>query len=116
MMTLKNCYNGIGDYETITALFRGEDRIKKFLKIFVEDDNFEKLSKALEEDDVEAGFVAAHTLKGMCQNLALTKLYEVDVEVTEALRAKNLSLAKEKYPKVKEVYELTCDRIQKTIE
>ena len=116
MMTLKNCYNGIGDYETITALFRGEDRIKKFLRIFVEDDNFQKLTKALDADDVEGGFVAAHTLKGMCQNLAFTNLYEADVEVTEALRAKNLALAKEKYPKVKEEYEKICDRIHKTLE
>ena len=116
MMTLKNCYDGIGDYDTITALFRGEDRIKKFLRIFVEDDNFQKLTKALEEDNVDAGFVAAHTLKGMCQNLALTSLYEADVEVTEALRAKNLSLAKEKYPKVKEEYNKVCEHIFKTLD
>ncbi len=116
MMTLKNCYNGIGDYETITSLFRGEDRIKKFLRIFVEDNNFQRLSKALEEGNVDDGFVAAHTLKGMCQNLALTSLYEADVEVTEALRAKNLPLAKEKFPRVKEEYDKVCDRIFKTLE
>lgn len=115
MMTLKNCYNGIGEYETITALFRGEDRIKKFLNLFLQDENFAKLTKALEEDDVETGFVAAHTLKGICQNLALTHLYDADVEVTEALRAKNLSLAKEKYPKVKEEYEKAYDRISQTL-
>ncbi len=115
MMTLKNCYNGIGDYDTISALFRGEEKIKKFLNLFLQDENFEKLKKAMQEDDVENGFVAAHTLKGICQNLALTHLYEADVEVTEALRAKNLLLAKEKFPKVEEEYTKARERITQFI-
>ena len=111
MMTLKNCYNGIGDYDTISSLFRGEEKIKKFLILFLQDENYKKLEQALEADDVDTGFVSAHTLKGICQNLALSPLYDADVEVTEALRAKNLSLAKEKFPKVKEEYEKAVERI-----
>ncbi|MCR4674924.1 MAG: Hpt domain-containing protein [Lachnospiraceae bacterium] len=110
-MTVKTCYNGIGDYEKMSACFHGDDKIKRFLGLFLKDDNFEKLEKALEEDDVETAFIAAHTLKGVCQNLALDPLYEVDVVVTEALRAKNLKAAKEHFPRVKEEYEKAYQRI-----
>ena len=111
MMTVKNCYNGIGDYEKVSACFHGDDRIKRFLGLFLQDDNYQKLEKALAEDDVDTAFIAAHTLKGVCQNLCLISLLEVDIEVTEALRAKNLKLAKDNFPKVQEEYKKAFDRI-----
>ena len=111
MMTVKTCYKGIGDYERMSACFHGDDKIKRFLGLFLQDDNYQKLEKALAEDDVENAFIAAHTLKGVCQNLALDPLYEVDVVVTEALRAKNLKLAKENFPMVQEEYRKAYDRI-----
>lgn len=111
MMTVKNCYNGIGDYERMSACFHADATIKRFLGLFLKDDNYEKLEKALHADDIDNAFIAAHTLKGVCQNLALDSLYEADVVVTEALRAKNLAYAKEHFPKVTEAYEKAVARI-----
>ena len=104
VMTVKECYDMIGDYDRISAAFRDETKIIKFLKMFLEDDNFKKLSEALPKGDVDAAFIAAHTLKGVCQNLAFDDLYDADVQVTEALRAGNIQRARELFPDVEREY------------
>ena len=50
--------------------------------------NFGKLSEAIEENDLEKAFEAAHALKGVLGNLSLTPLYEKSSEITELLRAR----------------------------
>ena len=52
------------------------------------DENFEVLSKAMHEGDLEAAFAASHALKGVLGNLALTPLYEPMGELCELLRAR----------------------------
>ncbi len=60
----------------------------RLVKMACEDKNFEALVKAAEEDDLKAGFEAAHALKGMLSNLALTPLSQPAGELTELLRAR----------------------------
>ena len=48
--------------------------------------NYEALGKALEAKDAKAGFEAAHGLKGMLANLALTPLCVPASKITELLR------------------------------
>ena len=103
-MTVKECYDLIGDYGRMSACFHDDKKIEKFLRMFLEDDNFKRLSGALSAGDVEEAFIAAHTLKGVCQNLALDDLYDADVQVTEALRAKELDKAREYFPDVEREY------------
>ena len=50
------------------------------------DPNFEKLDTAVRSGDLEAGFEAAHSLKGVLMNLALTPLSRPVVTITELLR------------------------------
>ena len=50
------------------------------------DAGFQRLADALEQGDLAAGFEAAHGLKGVLGNLALTPLYQPVSEVTELLR------------------------------
>ena len=52
-------------------------------------------------------FRAAHTLKGICANLGLDRLYEVDCELTEKLRGRQTEGSEELYQKVAEAYEAT---------
>lgn len=49
---------------------------------------FEALRNAITEGDLDAAFEAAHALKGVMANLAITPLYEPLSELTELLRAK----------------------------
>lgn len=50
--------------------------------------SFELLADALEKHDLDAAFDAAHALKGIVGNLALTPLYEPLYEITELLRVR----------------------------
>lgn len=86
-MTLKECYAAFGgDYEAVTGRLRGEERVAKFLRMFLQDDSYAQLTAAMDGGDDATAFRMAHTLKGVCQNLALTRLYESSAELTEALR------------------------------
>ena len=86
-MTLQECYEAIGgNYEDVLKRLRSEVLIKKFTLKFLEDKSYSQLKQALEDKNFEDAFRAAHTLKGVCQNLSLDRLYEVSRDLTELLR------------------------------
>ena len=53
-----------------------------------------ELTESLKEKDGECAFRAAHTLKGVCANLGLDRLYEADCELTEKLRGRQIEAAR----------------------
>ena len=86
-MTLKECYSRMGaDYEDVLCRMNKEDRIRRFLQMFLNEESFNNLCNALEAWDVEDAFRAAHSLKGICLNLSLTALGQSANALTEALR------------------------------
>ena len=50
--------------------------------------NFDALQAAIDAGDLDAAFEAAHALKGVLANLAITPLYEPANQICELLRAK----------------------------
>ena len=62
------------------------DFVRRFALKFLQDDSFPNLKKALEEKDAPTAFRAAHTLKGVCQNLGFDALYVPSSALSEALR------------------------------
>ncbi len=52
------------------------------------DPAFDNLKRAISEKDLDAAFDAAHGLKGVMGNLALTPIYDPIVEITELLRSR----------------------------
>lgn len=60
----------------------------KLVNTIPSEKNFETLKKSLDNNDLESAFDAAHALKGITGNLALTPLYDPIVEITELLRAR----------------------------
>lgn len=110
-MTTRDVYDGIGDYDRMTACIANEESIRKFLRMFMQDENYGILQKAMEEGDVSNAFYGAHTLKGVCQNLCLFSLYEVDYTITEALREGDMDEARKHMPQLKERYEQAILRI-----
>lgn len=86
-MTIKECYALMeGDYDGVMGRLRKEERVMKFLLRFPEDPSFQALKESLGAENYEEAFRAAHTLKGVCQNLGLEKLYQSCSEITEKLR------------------------------
>lgn len=76
-----------GNYEEVLGRFRTEERVVKFIKLFLKDGSFSLLQKALAEQNLPEAFRAAHTLKGICANLSFTRLYRSSHGLTELLRA-----------------------------
>ena len=59
----------------------------RLVNMALDDASFDRLAAALRSNDRKAAFEAAHALKGVMGNLALTPLYESLSELTELLRA-----------------------------
>jgi HPt (histidine-containing phosphotransfer) domain-containing protein len=86
-MTVKECFDSMGaDYEEIIGRLGTEERIQRFLLKFPNDKSFELLCTSIKQKNMSDAFRAAHTLKGVCQNLSLTPLYKSADLLTERLR------------------------------
>ncbi len=88
-MTVRECYEAMGaNYDEAFSRLRSDERIVRFLIKVAEDGSYALLCRSLEEKNMEEAFRAAHTLKGICLNLSLTRLQESASKLTEALRGK----------------------------
>ena len=54
----------------------------------LQDPNFDRLKEAIAAGDLDRAFEAAHALKGVLANLALTPVLDPVREITELLRAR----------------------------
>jgi len=86
-MTLQECYAAMGgDYADVAARLRSERLVQKFLLKYLNDQSFDLLCSAMAEKDPEEAFRAAHTIKGVCQNLGFTRLLDSSSQLSDALR------------------------------
>ncbi len=86
-MTLKQCYDLLeGDYEDVLGRMRKEALVEKFALKFLNDSSYESLQQGLAAKDQQIAFRAAHTIKGVAQNLGFTKLYETSGHLADVLR------------------------------
>ena len=86
-MQLEECYNAFGgSYQDIKSRLGSDALIKRFALKFLADTSYERLHVGLENKDYEEAFRAAHTLKGVCQNLSFQRLSGSSGELTELLR------------------------------
>ncbi|MDE7293079.1 MAG: Hpt domain-containing protein [Oscillospiraceae bacterium] len=86
-MNIKEFYNVIeGDYDDVLRRLMKEDRIVKYVSKFAADSSYDTLLTTLRDKDYPEAFRAAHTLKGISQNLGFSKLFEVSSELAEMLR------------------------------
>lgn len=86
-MNVKEFYDSIGgSYDTALGRLMRDSMIEKFVGKFPKDPSFASLKQAVAEENWEAAFSAAHTLKGVSLNLAFQVLGEQASELTEMLR------------------------------
>lgn len=111
-MTLEECYAVIGgDYEGMLARMHSEALVRKFAIRFLDDKTFESFQHAVETGDGKAAFAAAHTLKGLSQNLGFTRLYEASQPLTEALRGGSFPVDEALVQNLVKAYQDTVDGI-----
>ena len=112
-MDLKECFDAIGgNYNDVMGRLVTEERVKKFLFMFLKDTSFNDLEAAMKKQDYDSAFRFAHTLKGVCANLGIEELGKIASEITEALRAKDNDAACKLFAKVTESYNITVDAIK----
>ena len=94
-MTLEECYIQMGgDYQGTLRRLCSERLMQRVILKFPGDPSYGELSRAMKEGQWEDAFRAAHTLKGVSQNLGMTALYEPTAELTELLRRRELLIEK----------------------
>lgn len=76
-----------GDLDEVLARLRSEERVAKFVRLFLADDNHERLMGALATGDVDAAFRATHTLKDIAGDMGFGALAATASEACEAFRA-----------------------------
>ena len=87
-MTLQECYAAMGgSYDDAINRLRSERLVQKFVLKFLNDGSYDLLCRSLEEKNYEEAFRAAHTIKGVCQNLSFTKLQDSSSRLCESLRS-----------------------------
>ncbi len=112
-MTIQECYAAIGgDYEDAAARLHSDKLVQKFVLRFLEDQSFELFCTSMKEKNYEEAFRAAHTIKGICQNLSFTRLLESSSAMSEALRHGWTPEADELTSRLEEDYRLTADGIK----
>ena len=113
-MNLKECYQALeGNYDDVLGRLRTERLITKFVLKFLDDKSFDTLMDAIGRKDGEEAFRAAHTIKGICQNLSFDRLYEPSHALAECLRGGCWDeAAVAMTEQVKEDYQATVDAIR----
>lgn len=104
-MDIKTFYETIGgNYEEIMGRFMKEERVLKFVRRFADDGSFALLKRSLAEKNAEEAFRAAHTIKGVAQNLSFTALYEKAEPLTNILRNGSFEIGN-LFCELEEIYE-----------
>lgn len=112
-MTIQECYAALGgSYDEVLGRLRSEKMIQKFVLKFLDDSSFGNLCTAMDAHEREEAFRAAHTMKGVCQNLSFTKLYQSSSALADALRHEWLPEADTIAEDVKADYQCTTDAIR----
>lgn len=113
-MTLQECYTQLGgNYEDAVNRLMNEKLVQRFLFKFIEDPTMNKLLQAVDEKNIEDSFVAAHTLKGVAANLALSSLQKSASDLTEQLRDRSHEADSELLKVVVDTYEQNISTIKK---
>lgn len=96
-MNLEECYACLGgNYQDILKRLSTDELIIHFLIKFLSDESYDMLRMAIETSNYEEAFKAAHTLKGVSQNLSFHNLATSSGLLTECLRhSKNGMVDKE---------------------
>ena len=112
-MTVEQVYKTMdSDYASVKDRLQNDALIEKFLIKFLADESYANIIKNLEAQNLEEAFRAAHTLKGVCQNLGLDRLYKSSYDVTEVLRNGKNDVTPEMMEKLESDYDVTVSSIR----
>ena len=113
IVNLKDCYIKFGgDFDEVLGRLRREQTVQKFVYKFLDDKSFSLFESSIGSKDYEDALRAVHTLKGICQNLSFTRLFESSSLVTNALKENDWNKAVDMMPKLSKDYYETINVIK----
>ena len=113
MMSLEECYDALGgNYKAVLGRLSSERIVKKFVLKFLNDQSYVLLEQSMQDKNYEEAFRAAHTIKGVCQNLSFDRLGDSSSRLAEALRSGWTPEADALVDEVKRDYQETADAIR----
>lgn len=87
MITIESLKNfGANTEEGLGRCMGNEALYLRLVATIPAEKNFERLKTAIDSKNLDEAFEAAHALKGVLGNLALTTMYDMAVKITEPLR------------------------------
>jgi HPt (histidine-containing phosphotransfer) domain-containing protein len=95
---------GVDVKDVVSRMGLTEKHLKKYLRKFMDNKEYDKLTRAVEENDSYNVEWAAHTLKGVCANLGLNNLLSDFQEIVNSVRSDDTARIPELYRKSAEDY------------
>lgn len=77
---------GVDTFGALQRFMNNEKLYKKFLLRFLDDKSMVLLTEAIKEEDMTKVLNYAHTLKGICGNLGLLRMYEASAAIVSTIR------------------------------
>lgn len=86
-MSLESFYaSAQGNLDDVRGRMLTDERVLKFVNLFLQDTSYDDLEHGLETGDLELAFRSSHTLRGLAENMGFPALFESAKDLTEALR------------------------------
>lgn len=112
-MTVEEVYSRIGaDYSDVLRRLPSESLIARLIVKYLQDPTYRELMEAVQRSEVDAAFRAAHTLKGVCQNLGFSNMLRPVSDVTEIFRAGTMDGAAELLEEITKEQEKVAEAIR----
>lgn len=102
---------GVDTHELFMNLLNNEEMFMIFMNKFLEDSNYEMLSKALQIGDYDNALAYAHALKGVAASLEMHELKRYLQSMVDDLRKREYGNLDSYFSKITKVYERICNAI-----
>ena len=107
---------GIDAESALNRMMGSEALLERLFRRFLEDGNFSAPSAAIEAGDREGALTASHTLKGMCGNLSMDRLYSLFSGQVDLMRAGDWEEAVNLMPRIREAYDEAVSAVKRCLE
>lgn len=105
-MDIKRFYEETNsNYQAALSIMMNDALIERIVKKFMENNSYQGIIDAYQAKNIKEVFALAHTFKGVTGNLALTNLFAIASELTEATRDKETADIDELIERLKKEYQ-----------
>lgn len=110
-MQIKKFYEETNsNYNSALSIMMNDMLIERMIRKFMEQNSFNAIIDAYEKNNIRDVFALSHSFKGVTGNLALTGLYNIASDLTEATRNKEEADIADYIEKLKTEYQLIQEK------